>query len=361
MAITVKHGGNPGSTIIAAATAGQAKRNQRVLEKQAQAAEVRNAQKRRLAHQANQASLNRAFQEKQSELNRDSREKQLNADRQFRSNLADKSHGQALERADNNALNQMRSNELEHLRDREDTVFELSANQRDEFNKLSDAYEDAVASGDFTQEELADVRREIITKQAGIEPVARVKKKSPWPKGQGVGETWESSDGRFLLSRDNNGNIKKVAETNNQPTYNDRNEAWKMALDTAQKPILDADGNPTGQMSTDVEQARAFYQEIIGGGSDTGQSSAESATPAGGNEVDAIPEGYTQEAMETLMGRVDLDAYGETGKAMRVSINTTLEKANDKSLPAPERLRHMRTLRKQRETLEEMYENGGER
>jgi len=88
---------------------------------------------------------------------------------------------------------------------------EYSEKQRQEYNKLADAYDEAVASEDYNEEELADIRRQMDAKQLGIKPQKRMKKKSKWPEGQDIGQEWTMPDGS-TRTRNEKGDIKPLGK-----------------------------------------------------------------------------------------------------------------------------------------------------
>jgi hypothetical protein len=169
------------------------------------------------------------------------------------------------------------------LRDerREDLDYELSERQRAKHNQLSEAYEDAVSSGNFSEIELQDLEKEIIRAQAGLTSAGRIKSKSPYPEGQNIGQVWTSDDGRFLLSRDSKGDIKKVSDTNAKPTFSDRIKAGQVAMSAAtggvdgvfnQKVYDDTLARLLGPQET-LEEAPADT-EVVGGVPEEGASPA---------------------------------------------------------------------------------------
>ena len=100
-----------------------------------------------------------------------------------------------------------------------------SDKQREEVNALADAYDAAVASGEYSEDELKDIRDQMQAKRLGIKPQPRMKQKTPFVTGQGIGDTWTSDTG-VLLTRDDKGNVKKLgdapaAKEKLQPTVKD--------------------------------------------------------------------------------------------------------------------------------------------
>jgi len=88
---------------------------------------------------------------------------------------------------------------------------EYSQKQVDEYNKLSEAYADAVSSGEYTPEELQQIKRQIDAKRMGIEPVEKIKKPQPFQEGRNIGDVWQDESG-LTLTRDKDGNVKKIAD-----------------------------------------------------------------------------------------------------------------------------------------------------
>ena len=106
-----------------------------------------------------------------------------------------------------------------------------SDKQREEVNALADAYDAAVASGEYSEDELKDIRDQMQAKRLGIKPQPRMKQKTPFVTGQGVGDTWTSDTG-VLLTRDDKGNVKKLGEAAGQPTVSDITSLYAQAYKT---------------------------------------------------------------------------------------------------------------------------------
>jgi len=90
---------------------------------------------------------------------------------------------------------------------------------------------------------------------AGAEDLLPARKEpSKYPKGQGMGESWTTPEG-LILTRDAQGNVKKIGESRTQPTYQDRIKAWNLALEANQN-------SETGKF--DMEAVKALYAQIMG-------------------------------------------------------------------------------------------------
>lgn len=83
--------------------------------------------------------------------------------------------------------------------------------QRAEFNRLSEALVRAEQSGDFTPDEMKELRRQVTEAQLGIKPVKVMEKEPAFPEGQNIGQYWNLDDGT-VVTRDNKGNVKKVTD-----------------------------------------------------------------------------------------------------------------------------------------------------
>jgi hypothetical protein len=117
---------------------------------------------------------------------------------------------------------------------------------------LSDAYQEAEQSGLYTPEDLAEFKQQVIGKQAGITtPLPKLKKRSQWPEGQDIGQTWTSDDGRFQLGRDKDGKVYKIGETNALPTLKDIAGLYENAVKALTK--TDAKGNNVAPDPAEVE------------------------------------------------------------------------------------------------------------
>lgn len=256
MPILVKHSGNAAPSTWGAYGAGQGKRYAEDSRIAGQNIERRKAEAARMAFQESQANADR--QTRANEL-RDSREfsaEQADKVREFSTTQADTAYDRDLERLGFSA--DMRDSEsmAAQQRGRDDIEWGYTAKQKAEFAQKADAYQAAVDSGEFTPDELKEIHNQVIGQMAGIRKLPSIKKESPWPAGQGVGETWSSADGKFVFGRDDKGNIRKLAETNAQPTKQDRIKAYEIANRMA-----------TGFMegvAPDSRPIKAIVAEILG-------------------------------------------------------------------------------------------------
>lgn len=297
MAIVVKHSGNAAPLVVAAYGGGQGKRwaedgrqaaayvGQEKIAAGARATQARQAElnRQQQANQAKvarkaaerQAALNRQHQAKQAKVAREAAERQAAIDRDLKKDQFDRELEVRDKQAEQERVHQeeMADKAFQRAQDRDrdlsdqrrdDLDYELSARQRSEFNKLSESYDEAAKSGLYDEEELGELKRQIFAKQAGIQPIPRMKEASPWPEGQGVGEVWESDDGKLMLSRNKDGDVKRIAETNSQPTYQDKISAWKQAMEMSMEPSKNAKGE-----APNMEKAREFYKEIMGESEET--------------------------------------------------------------------------------------------
>lgn len=267
MPIVIKHSGNVAPALMGAFGGGKGRR---------QAEDARQAAA--IAANARQAQEQRNLAERQAMLQRRFASREAAAARQFRRDENDTAYQRQLEligiqsegqeaAAEADLGRALREKTFDSELRRDDINFEYTAKQRAEFDRISSAYDDAVASGEFTADELREVRRQVSAKLAGIEPLPRLKQLSPWPKGQDVGETWQSSDGRFLLTRDAEGKVSKLADTNRQPTVSDVATLYKQGFDSLK--TVDADGNETAPSPEDldafVERAIKLHRRLTGG------------------------------------------------------------------------------------------------
>jgi hypothetical protein len=192
MAIVVKHGGNPAPALVGAYGAGIGKRQAEDARQQAQLAAAEEAQRRSLEAQQREAALGREFT-----LGRDEAGQERSLETMRLS--ADLREGSA---------------EADQLRRREDVEWGYSTKQRQEFEDMARSYDEAVNSGEFSEDELKEVKRQVIAKQAGITPLPKLKKESPYPQGQDVGQVWQAPDSPGVtLTRDKEGNVKKLYES----------------------------------------------------------------------------------------------------------------------------------------------------
>jgi hypothetical protein len=124
---------------------------------------------------------------------------------------------------------ELRSANMAQDRQQANIDYTYSAQQRAEYNKLAEAGAQAESSGLFTPDELIDVRREIIAKQAGMKPLPRMSKTSAFPPDRGIGKSWTSDDGAVVMTRDEKGQEKVLYKTEAAPTIKDTAELYKQA------------------------------------------------------------------------------------------------------------------------------------
>ncbi len=147
--------------------------------------------------------------------------------------MGDISHQRSLDRIAHNADVQTQLADEAQDRRHEDYTYELTESQRAKINQLEESYENAVTSGNYTPEELADIRNQIDAEQSGIQPVRRAKEPTLELGGRKVGEIF--SQGGFLYTPEPDGKggvaFKKLGEDRDYITNKDRLEANKLARD----------------------------------------------------------------------------------------------------------------------------------
>jgi len=76
---------------------------------------------------------------------------------------------------------------------------EYSSKQRQEYNSLMDAYDEAVASGNYTEDELVEIKRRVDAKRMGIEPLDRMKKPVATPEQLFQQQTYRDPESGALI------------------------------------------------------------------------------------------------------------------------------------------------------------------
>jgi hypothetical protein len=147
--------------------------------------------------------------------------------------------------------------ELAQQRQHENIDFGYSAQQRAEFNKLAEAGAQAATSGLFTPDELTDVQREIMTKQAGIQPMPRMTKTSAYPPDRGIGKSWTSDDGAVVMTRDEKGQEKVLYKTEAAPTVKDIADLYKQAQVALTKTV------GTDTVTPQPEEVEAYVTNAV--------------------------------------------------------------------------------------------------
>jgi len=237
MPITVKHSGNAAPSIWGAFAGGKGRRQAE--ESSAALARIERAKDRRL-----QVNLHRSSQHQ--------RIQELRDQRAFQREMEELSHRQSFERMDYNRTLQSEMADEAAQRWRDKVEFEFDAQQRAEFDRLSKGYEEAKASGEFTEDELDDIRRQVIAKQAGIEPMPRLKRTGPSPQEMFDQNTFERNG--VVYGFDKDGAVKKLADSNSAPTFRDISDLYKQAIQVLQNE----DGTLPGR-----EEIDRFVQDAL--------------------------------------------------------------------------------------------------
>jgi hypothetical protein len=260
MAILVKHSGNAAPGAWGAFAGGQGKRHA----EDASAAMARIQQSTENAKQRNfQASENRKsrkFQEKQSDTARQFSIENREDQQAYTTKSTEAAWENQRERDDLSFERAFQTADYNQQLQQENVEFGYSARQRSEFDALSQAYSEAASSGEFTPDELAEIKTQVIGKMGGIERMPQLKRKSPYPEGQGIGQTWQSEDSRFLLSRDKDGQVKKLAETNSMPTMKDIADLYGQASKALMK---DDPANPGVQIAPSDDEVEKYVERAI--------------------------------------------------------------------------------------------------
>lgn len=162
MAIEVKHGADPAALAAVGMGAGQGATRTRIRSAMLSATEQRIREERAREFSAEQSQIGREFSAEQSQISRDFSAEQSQIGREHQSDM------------------------LQSRMQYPATENRFTAQQKAEFDRLNEAYEEARRSGDFSEDELKELRRQIIAKQAGIKPLPTLEdgSKDPWTLAQ---------------------------------------------------------------------------------------------------------------------------------------------------------------------------------
>jgi hypothetical protein len=196
MPIQMKHGANPGVVLGASFAAGQAQQRQEAEMAHLQATEKRDAQTR---------------------------------DQEF----------QRQQMADQFGL---REGEFE---------FRLTAKQKADQEKYANAYAEIEGNEGFTEAEKTEAKRRLTAKMAGIKPLPMRKDLSPWPKGQGIGESWVNPNTGAIETRRPDTSID-IKSNPMIPTVQDMYKAYGEFAGSMTKPNPDPDGEPIAASPDEV-------------------------------------------------------------------------------------------------------------
>jgi hypothetical protein len=133
-----------------------------------------------------------------------------------------------------------------------------------EHNRLSDALVKAEQSGDYTPEEMTELRKQVHAKQMGIEPV-RIMKRQVYPEGQDSGQTWKLDDGT-VVTRNNKGDVVKLVDSPKPDASIAPDKLFEKAFVLAQGEVVDG-GTPS--MKRVKELMQEIKSVITGEGGDT--------------------------------------------------------------------------------------------
>lgn len=162
MAIEVKHGADPAALAAVGMGAGQGATRTRIRSAMLSATEQRIREERAREFSAEQSQIGREFSAEQSQISRDFSAEQSQIGREHQSDM------------------------LQSRMQYPATENRFTAQQKAEFDRLNESYEEARRSGDFSEDELKELRRQIIAKQAGIKPLPTLEdgSKDPWTLAQ---------------------------------------------------------------------------------------------------------------------------------------------------------------------------------
>lgn len=178
MAIVIKHSGNASSTLVGAYGGGQ---GQRQAQDARQAMDLADRERSR-AVAARQAQLSRQHQAAMAAQEARRQQKAIEEARQFQIGREELRHEWDVETRD--AMTAQRFDEMafQSQQRRDDFVFQLTTQQKAELDKLANAEAEVMASSDYSDEEKKVLRKEFAMKRAGLQPVERLKPKTPAEK-----------------------------------------------------------------------------------------------------------------------------------------------------------------------------------
>jgi len=236
MPINVKHGANPSLVLAADFATGRELERKRLLLPALQAEEARKAREDAQANQAAQIAAGQQFQREMVGAGQDFQRDQTTAGQGFQREMTDVQFG----------------NQTELIRQRQEMEdagyeFRLTAQQKSDQEKYQNALYEIEQSDAYTPEEKVEAKRRVQARLASIEPLPTRKEPSKFPEGQDVGQAWTTPEG-LVMTRQADGNIKKIGEDRTQPTWNDklkRVEIEQQRITNALKyaEVQDAKGN----------------------------------------------------------------------------------------------------------------------
>lgn len=161
----------------------------------------------------------------------------------------------------------------------------LSRGQRDEYNHLAQAYEDAVKSGDFTPEELESIRRQIQTQQMGIseDSLPRAEERVPTPEERFSDKIVQGPDGGLWIE-DARGSWSR-AEMPEQQQQERRRERG-MEIYREQLQMFPDDPNKAMDATMKILQAEEDFENRLLGFDDFEYLGGGEGGGGGGDDID---------------------------------------------------------------------------
>lgn len=268
MAIVLKHGVNPAVALTASFGSGQAAKRQELEKEQRTVQTAQRARDAQRSFQAAQAEKSRVFSREQNEAAR------------------------ALQLEDRGAARALQLEDRETMRAQglEDEERQYSARQRQDYNALSDAYEQAVESGDFTDDELKDIKRKVQMKQMGLkdDSLGRLDENEPLSPEERIAQNTQVMEDGTILGVDEKGKVYVVKEPKSEkpekPDTLDRKMIANMFTESRSRLKREAEGKePSADaVRKDVEAQLDQFDQVQNrqAGGDKESTEAEAAIAA---------------------------------------------------------------------------------
>jgi len=305
MAIEVKHSGSPGATLAASYGAGQSTARIQPAMQAVQAMEARRTLEDQQAHHRDMQEDNQAFS-KEMETTRFGHQADLM--------------------------------DLQSRLGKSDFEWRLTAQQKADQERYQNAMYEIDRSDDMDPEMRAEARRRVLAKFAGIQPLPTVKEPSPYPEGQGIGQSWVNPTTGKIETRQADGNVK-MADNPNMPTFKDITSMYQDISSSLTKidPQSGKETSPNpeeimSRMKEMIKMRQELMQHILGssggGGGQQGEPPAQSEVSQisqaelVGRLVDRVKKTNDPKAREMLQRIRDRQARGDMDQSVWMNLGS---------------------------------------
>ena len=210
MAIEVKHGSDPAALAAVSFGGSQGATRSRLRTGMLSATEQHLGAERNREFSAEQAGIGRQFQSDQADASRQFSAEQAGIGRDFQVSQTESARQFGIDQAERSRAESMMD-------------YSYDSQQQGQLDAHNKSYDDAVASGRNTPEELMQIKAHVDSQKANIRPREKFKVKQPYPPEQDVGKIFQQGDSYVV--RLPNGDVKTVSKVADDPAMVQAKEA----------------------------------------------------------------------------------------------------------------------------------------